>query len=415
MSKNISKEQEKIALVIYDKEAKTVNGVQVDESNPGKYRTAPFDNRFTPFYFDPQSDLLTNFIRNFGRQYENPSRFAIYSIPKKFVKNVTEMFSTKNKESVLSKKGTLLSQKFSSESKSVLPEKPVIQTGKQSEMTQPEESRIQEEKTSDKPEEVQTVEQEKKQIGKENRQPPFPLEKFEWKEFERLGLSRAHLEQMNQGKYLNSLQYGNVLPLMVSTSFQTTSGSNIEVTGRLGVKINEKGDVVPKILGIKNSIDLNIPYKEYTFTAEDQKNLRSAGGNLGHPVKLVLDSNKPNVKTECFVSLDQATNRLAHRPVFALHIPDEWFGVKFSTKEKRILSSGGKIYRKDWHSKTTGQTYSGSAQYNAVFNLIQVAFDSPKQSQTVEIKDREKNNKEQKSSKLPIPASKQSVSKPIKL
>lgn len=414
MSKSLSKEQEKIALVIYDKEAKTANGVRADESNPGTYQTTPFDNQFTPFYFDPHGDLLTNFIRNFQQQQENPTRFAIYSIPKKLIKSVVKLFSAKNDENIFSKKGTLLSQEIPSESKTETPEKVEMKTDKQPEKEHLE-KQDQDEKIPEKTGEVRLESDEKQQTGKEKRQPPFPLEKFEWKEFERLGLSREHLEQMNQGRYLNSLQYGNVLPLMVSTSFQTKSGSNIEVTGRLGVKINENGEVVPKILGIKNSIDLNIPYKEYTFTAEDQKNLRSPGGNLGHPVKLVLDSNKPNVKTECFVSLDQATNRLAHRPVFTLNIPDEWFGVKFSTKEKRILSSGGKIYRKDWHSKTTGQTYSGSAQYNAVFNLIQVAFDVPKQSQTVEIKDRGKNNEVQKNSKPSIPASKQSISKPIKL
>lgn len=105
-----------------------------------------------------------------------------------------------------------------------------------------------------------------------------------WEELEKVGISKASLEQQGLlDSMLKGYKTNKLVPLTIHLSGLLTA----KLDARLSLIPQQDGQVGLAIHGIRKEPQLERPYFGFNFSEEDKKNLRETG-NMGRAVELNL-------------------------------------------------------------------------------------------------------------------------------
>lgn len=280
---------------------------------------------------DRQSNPIENFFSNFMRQAKNPTHFEFFNVPNEKVELTSEFLNREMKNV-----DDPVSQKFVNNSRinpnDYLKEQTTVQT------------------TDYK---------------------PYDVEKVDWKQFEQLGVKRETIEK--SGALDQMLNYRKSPELMdISAKVGDTT---IRTQARLSLRETEDGRVVPVLHSVRKEPQLDRPFFEHKFTAEDKANLKQ-NGNLGRTVELV-NRNTGEVN-KSYVSVDKLTNELVAIRADKVKIPDEIKGVKLDENQKSALAEGKEIYVEGMTAKS-GKNFNANIQFNADKRGVEFRFGEQQQ------------------------------------
>jgi hypothetical protein len=276
---------------------------------------------------DKHGNILENFLTNFHRQYKDPTHFQFFKVPVNMV------------------------EKMSSSLQDML-KQPEVPSNKE---------------TLDK-HRVLLDENSTKQAYK-----PIDESRIDWKQLERLGVTRDTLEKT--GSLDPMLNWGKSPVLIpISPKFDEVT---LRTDARLSFRETTDGKLTVAIHAVRKEPQLDKPYFGVNFTEEDKKNLLKTG-NVGRLINLEQTGQNP---TPAYISIDKLTNELVAVRADKIRIPKEIKGVKLDDKQMQALKEGKSIYLKDMLSKS-GKLFSATVQVNADKKGIEFRFDSDqKQSQ----------------------------------
>ncbi|MDI9604885.1 MAG: DUF3945 domain-containing protein [Bacteroidota bacterium] len=275
-------------LVLEDKQKKEF-GVISSIDNAGNVKTvAPKDVNKTQFLKITDGDMLKNFMSNFLRQFNDPTRFGLYKLASDNVeKNVKELAHEQVK----------------------------------------------------KEHEVKFEEFSPKRTFS-----PIDENRVNWSQLEALGVSREQLEK--SGELKNMLEYrktSTLIPISIQVG-ETT----VYTEARLAFRESPEGDVNLAVHAIRKEPSLDYPFMGHRFSDEDKANLNMTG-NLGRVVELESASGN---KFNAYVSIDALTNELVATRSDRVNIPSEILGVKLSEQQQKELSEGKAVYVENMLSKS---------------------------------------------------------------
>ncbi|MBV5283626.1 MAG: DUF3945 domain-containing protein [Paludibacter sp.] len=276
---------------------------------------------------DKHGNILENFLTNFHRQYKDPTHFQFFKVPVNMV------------------------EKMSSSLQDML-KQPEVPSNKE---------------TLDK-HRVLLDENSTKQAYK-----PIDESRIDWKQLERLGVTRDTLEKT--GSLDPMLNWGKSPVLIpISPKFDEVT---LRTDARLSFRETTDGKLTVAIHAVRKEPQLDKPYFGVNFTEEDKKNLLKTG-NVGRLLNFEQTGQNP---TPAYISIDKLTNELVAVRADKIRIPKEIKGVKLDDKQMQVLKEGKPIYLEDMLSKS-GKLFSATVQVNADKKGIEFRFDSDqKQSQ----------------------------------
>ncbi|MCS3157277.1 DUF3945 domain-containing protein [Phocaeicola dorei] len=178
-----------------------------------------------------------------------------------------------------------------------------------------------------------------------------------WEELEKVGISKASLEQQGLlDSMLKGYKTNKLVPLTIHLSGLLTA----KLDARLSLIPQQDGQVGLAIHGIRKEPQLERPYFGFNFSEEDKKNLRETG-NMGRAVELNLRGSE---YTPCLISIDKNTNELVAVRQEHVYIPQEVSGVRLTDEEIRLLKEGQPVKVEGMTSKT-GKEFDATLQYSA--------------------------------------------------
>ena len=218
-------------------------------------------------------------------------------------------------------------------------------------------------------------------------------EKVDWKELERLGVSREKLEAGgNLDRLLNWQKTGLV---SLAVPFGDTT---IYTEARLALRTGVDGRLSLNIHTLRREPQLDFPYMGHTFSPEEKEQLLTRG-NLGRTVELSPKKGEP---FRAYVSVDRLTNELVSLRADRVQIPNEIKGVRLSEEQHRALTEGRPVQVEGMLSRH-GKPFDATLQVNAEKRGIEFIF-----------KDSLSNKERLKSSAREAPAVRQIENKPQK-
>ena len=269
---------------------------------------------------DKQGNVLDNFFSNFHRQYKDPTHFQFFKVPAKLVEGMSALLNEmlKQPENALNKE------------------------------------------TLDK-HRVSSVEVSAKQTYQ-----PIDESRIDWKQLEKLGVSRETLE--NTGSLDAMLNWGKspvlipITPKFDEMILRTDARLSFrEIEGKLTVAIH----------AVRRSPELDRPFFGIHFSDDDKKNLLN-NGNAGRILNIEFPGQQP---TPAYVSIDKLTNELVFVRADKIRIPNEIKGVSVDDRQLQSLKDGKAIYLEDMLSKS-GKPFNATVQINADKRGIEFSFDN---------------------------------------
>ena len=187
-----------------------------------------------------------------------------------------------------------------------------------------------------------------------------------WEELEKVGISKASLEQQGLlDSMLKGYKTNKLVPLTIHLSGLLTA----KLDARLSLIPQQDGQVGLAIHGIRKEPQLERPYFGFNFSEEDKKNLRETG-NMGRAVELNLRGSE---YTPCLISIDKNTNELVAVRQEHVYIPQEVSGVRLTDEEIRLLKEGQPVKVEGMTSKT-GKEFDATLQYSAERRGLEFIF-----------------------------------------
>ena len=338
------KSDEQDVLVVRDEKTGEIS-VVAGLSRDGTPKRAPAKAENTSDFlrFDRNSDLMDSFFRNFYRQCKEPSRFGFYRIAADQVENLLGVMKEllkdpeANKE-ILSayKVDTSNYEKEAKQSEGQAKETASsddaskTQANTEKENVSSEQTNEKENDMEQKPEQTATEQQAQTASGvKQN------LISGNDVNLQELGAKYGiDFNSMNEKDMKALLNYGKTGLVIVKPTF---GGEQIEIQARLSFRKddNDQLQLVPHF--VRNEPKLDVAYKGYTFTPEDEKNLLQ-NGNLGKVVDFP-DKNTGELRPH-FISIDRLTNEIVDIPTNKVRIPDTIGKTPITKDDKRVLYSG---------------------------------------------------------------------------
>ena len=338
------KSDEQDVLVVRDEKTGEIS-VVAGLSRDGTPKRAPAKAENTPDFlrFDRNSDLMDSFFRNFFRQCKEPSRFGFYRIAADQVENLLGVMKEllkdpeANKEILSAHKvDTSNYEKEAKQSEGQAKETASsddaskTQANTEKENVSSEQTNEKENDMEQKPEQTATEQQAQTAPGvKQN------LISGNDVNLQELGAKYGiDFNSMNEKDMKALLNYGKTGLVIVKPTF---GGEQIEIQARLSFRKddNDQLQLVPHF--VRNEPKLDVPYKGYTFTPEDKKNLLQ-NGNLGKVVDFP-DKNTGELRPH-FISIDRLTNEIVDIPTNKVRIPDTIGKTPITKDDKRVLYSG---------------------------------------------------------------------------
>ena len=338
------KSDEQDVLVVRDEKTGEIS-VVAGLSRDGTPKRAPAKAENTSDFlrFDRNSDLMDSFFRNFFRQCKEPSRFGFYRIAEDQVENLLGVMKEllkdpeANKEILSAHKvDTSNYEKEAKQSEGQAKETASsddaskTQANTEKENVSSEQTNEKENDMEQKPEQTATEQQAQTAPGvKQN------LISGNDVNLQELGAKYGiDFNSMNEKDMKALLNYGKTGLVIVKPTF---GGEQIEIQARLSFRKddNDQLQLVPHF--VRNEPKLDVAYKGYTFTPEDEKNLLQ-NGNLGKVVDFP-DKNTGELRPH-FISIDRLTNEIVDIPTNKVRIPDIIGKTPITKDDKRVLYSG---------------------------------------------------------------------------
>lgn len=343
---------------------------QVDEK--GNYRTVPPDRKHENSFlkFDRNSSILENFIRNFWRQFKEPTHFRLlrmtYNDYKRNRQALDDLAKGKQTDAVKEFLKHYEIRPRKQEEQQNTNEKENESMAKK-QQPQPE----QQQQPQQQPEQLTQVEQAAQgmegQPAGEQQSPVYRYNEnmIDWEALGKVGISKEMLEQSGAlDGMLRGYKTNKTIPLTLNIDGVLTA----KLDARLSFISNE-GQVVLGVHGIRKEPELSRPYFGHNFTEEEKKSLRETG-NLGHPVDLNL---RGGDYEKCLVSIDRNTNELVAVRQEHVFIPNIVKGVTLDPDDIEKLKNGEPIFV-DGMTSAKGKEFSATLQYSAERRGIEFIF-----------------------------------------
>ncbi|SHG38879.1 DUF3945 domain-containing protein [Flavobacterium defluvii] len=337
-------------LLVFDKEKKKIQAVKSIDEN-GKMQTVdPTDKNQNQFMrVDRNGDFFSNFFSNFLSQLKNPTNFSFFKVP--FAIGVDTAKEMQQHADNPTPQGELLMQQH--EIKASEP----AQDNKENNP-------------------INKNHMEATQTNAETSEYRYKPEQIDWETMNHLGLSKEKLEKLNLLEpMLKGYKTNELVPISLNLGTAVT-----RLDARLSLKMNEEGEVVVAIHGIRKGPNLNYPFFGHEFSREDKDNLLKTG-NMGRVVNLTnpkTDEVLPSV-----ISVDRLTNEVVAFRADYIKIPDEIKGVKLSEDQKQTLLEGKPLPLEGMISKK-GEPFDATVQFNADKRFVEFLFDRNNSSRQVQ-------------------------------
>ena len=291
----------------------------IDDKGNLKTTEAIAANQAAFLKFNSKDGLLRNFMTNFLKQFNEPSRFGLYKVV------------ASNVEQGVDNLRTLLQSREKDESKQQL-----------TEMGVPFEDYFPQKKNATAIDES----------------------KIDWKQLEHLGLSRERLEQSGELEKMLSWQKSNLVTIAIPIGDTT-----IYTDARLAFRTNEQGDIGLAIHPLRKEPQLDFPYMGYKFSPEEKEQLLTTG-NLGKTIEVTPKNGEP---FSAYVSIDPQTNEIIALRADRVNIPKEIKGVTLSDAQYKNLVEG-KAVKVEGMTAKSGKSFNATLQVNAERKGIEFIF-----------------------------------------
>lgn len=340
---------------------------EIDEK--GKAKTVPVNkkNENSFLKFDKNSSILENFIKNFWSQFKEPTHLRLirmtihdYKQNKEAIKDLSQGKETDAVKEFL--KRYEIRPRENKKEQSVNQKEKTAMADKE---TQPQEPLQQSEVQQAAQQQQQPQAQ---QAAQESQGPHYRYNEnmVNWEELEKVGISKASLEQQGLlDSMLKGYKTNKLVPLTIHLSGLLTA----KLDARLSLIPQQDGQVGLAIHGIRKEPQLERPYFGFNFSEEDKKNLRESG-NMGRVAELNLRGSE---YTPCLISIDKNTNELVAVRQEHVYIPQEVSGVRLTDEEIRLLKEGQPVKVEGMTSKA-GKGFDATLQYSAERRGLEFIF-----------------------------------------
>jgi len=271
--------------------------------------------------FNNKDGLLKNFMTNFLKQFNEPSRFGLYKV----VAN--------NVEQGVASLHTMLQNREKPENKQHLAESQV--------------------RFDDF-------------LPKQKNATAIDESKIDWKQLDNLGLTRERLEQSGELAKMLNWQKSNLVTIAIPMGDAT-----IYTDARLAFRTDGEGNIGLTVHPLRKEPQLDFPYMGHKFSPEEKEQLL-ATGNLGKTIEITPKNGEPFA---AYVSIDPQTNELIALRADRVNIPKEIKGVTLSDAQYKDLVEGKAVKVEDMTAKS-GKSFDAILQVNAEKKGIEFIFEN---------------------------------------
>jgi hypothetical protein len=318
MNENVNDQD---VLLVTDKKGKGMDVVS-GTGKDGKMKSVSPKAENEPLFLklDKQGNVLDNFFSNYHRQYKDPTHFQFFKVPAKLVESMSALLQEmlKQPENPLNKE-TLDKHRVSSD-----------------------------------------------EVSNKQSYQPIDESRIDWKQLERLGVTRETLEKTNS---LDAMLNWGKSPVLIPITPKFDE-MTLRTDARLSFREVE-GKLTVAIHAVRKSPDLDRPFFGIHFTEDEKKSLLK-NGNAGSILNVEYSGQKP---IPAYISIDKLTNELVAVRADKIHIPNEIKGVSLDDKQMQSLKDGKAIYLEDMLSKS-GKLFNATLQINADKKGIEFSFDN---------------------------------------
>lgn len=295
--------------------------VVTELASDGKLKTAEVaELHQTSFLkFNSQDGLLKNFMTNFLKQFNDPTRFGLYKVVASNIEQGVENLraSLQNRHNPATQE-LIKSQQIAFED--FLP--------------------MQKNATAIDPTAI------------------------DWKMLEDLGLSREKLEKNGELEKMLNWQKSDLIGIAVPFG-----NSSIYTEARLAFRTDDDGNIGLAVHAMRKEPQLDFPFMGYKFSPEDKEQLLKTG-NLGKTIEVMT---KHGELFDAYVSVDPQTNELVALRADRVSIPKEIKGVTLSDQQYKDLLEGKAVKVGGMTSKS-GKSFDATLQVNADKKGIEFIF-----------------------------------------
>ena len=292
----------------------------IDDKGNLKTTEAIAANQAAFLKFNNKDGLLKNFMSNFLRQFNDPSRFGLYKV------------LSNNVEQGVDNLRTMLQSREKPESNQQLTEIGVSFDD---------------------------------YLPQKKNATAIDESKIDWKQLDNLGLSREQLEQSGELEKMLFWQKSNLVAIAVPVGNTT-----IYTEARLAFRTDDNGNIGLAIHPLRKEPQLDFPYMGYKFSPEEKKQLLSTG-NLGKTIEVKPKNGEP---FSAYVSIDPQTNEIIALRADRVNIPKEIKGVTLSDAQYKDLVEG-KAVKVEGMTAKSGKSFNATLQVNAEKKGIEFVFD----------------------------------------
>ena len=271
--------------------------------------------------FNNKDGLLKNFMTNFLKQFNEPSRFGLYKV----VAN--------NVEQGVASLHTMLQNREKPENKQQLADSQV--------------------RFDDF-------------LPKQKNATAIDESKIDWKQLDNLGLTRERLEQSGELEKMLNWQKSNLVTIAIPIGDTT-----IYTDARLAFRTDGEGNIGLAIHPLRKEPQLDFPYMGHEFSPEEKEQLL-ATGNLGKTIEITPKNGEPFA---AYVSIDPQTNELIALRADRVNIPKEIKGVTLTDAQYKDLVEG-KAVKVEGMTAKSGKPFNATLQVNAEKKGIEFIFDN---------------------------------------
>ena len=271
--------------------------------------------------FNNKDGLLKNFMTNFLKQFNEPSRFGLYKV----VAN--------NVEQGVASLHTMLQNREKPENKQQLADSQV--------------------RFDDF-------------LPKQKNATAIDESKIDWKQLDNLGLTRERLEQSGELAKMLNWQKSNLVTIAIPMGDTT-----IYTDARLAFRTDGEGNIGLAVHPLRKEPQLDFPYMGHKFSNEEKEQLL-ATGNLGKTIEITPKKGEPFA---AYVSIDPQTNELIALRADRVAIPKEIKGVTLSDAQYKDLVEG-KAVKVEGMTAKSGKSFDATLQVNAEKKGIEFIFNN---------------------------------------
>nr|WP_308533208.1 DUF4099 domain-containing protein [uncultured Prevotella sp.] len=271
--------------------------------------------------FNNKDGLLKNFMTNFLKQFNEPTRFGLYKV----VAN--------NVEQGVASLHSMLQNREKPENKQQLADSQV---------------RFED------------------FLPKQKNATAIDESKIDWKQLDSLGLTRERLEQSGELAKMLNWQKSNLITIAIPFGDTT-----IYTDARLAFRTDSDGNIGLAVHPLRKEPQLDFPYMGHKFSPEEKEQLLVTG-NLGKTIEITPKNREPFA---AYVSIDPQTNELIALRADRVNIPKEIKGVTLSDAQYKDLVEG-KAVKVEGMTAKSGKSFNATLQVNAEKKGIEFIFEN---------------------------------------